>query len=379
MKSFIFLYGIQGIIQGLIIETIPYFISDYKLEAFFLISAYPFALKVLWSQLVDRVGTYKKWVICTQTLMIIVLGYMCLYFEQWISETNTYILQITLAALILMTLSATCDIAIDAWSIHKCPSKASLYQTIGVDGGYYIGYSLFITFGQKETLRYLIYGITITYAAGIFVIKQMSSIKNMLSKSEMFNTKIWNRQTMILSLFYIIHRLPYGYLKIILLHKMDANLLRTVALLKYPFQLVVMYFIDSKMKGRTTWLITYSCLLITSGIIWITFETYQTICIGLFMLTSIFQSILFTETYRLHHRIVNIKNAGIHLSLLACLDNFGRLSVQTYSLWFLNWFTLEELVWSSFVWIPVMYISWRYLFKSLWKEGNSVQTVSKHL
>ena len=117
----------SGFPFGLVNETLPVYLRTHGsgLVEIGLISAlsFPWTFKFIWSPLVDRVGTRKQWIaaclagltVLTLILATVELGTMARWF--W------------LLLALMVTLSATQDIAIDAYTIETTTTKSSAWPT----------------------------------------------------------------------------------------------------------------------------------------------------------------------------------------------------------------------------------------------------------
>lgn len=125
----IFLYSLQGLIIGILLETLQIQLKhdfSYSEIGIFLLCSYPFSIKILWSPLVDsyylsKIGRRKTWVILTQTLSVFILLYMSANIEQILVAKRIYFLSIL--SFILMFLISTQDIAVDGWALSLCGNE----------------------------------------------------------------------------------------------------------------------------------------------------------------------------------------------------------------------------------------------------------------
>lgn len=122
----IFLYSLQGLVIGLLLETLQIQLKhdfSYSEVGIFLLCSYPFALKIFWSPLVDsyylkKIGRRKSWIISTQSLAVIILLYMSFHIDEILSHKRIYFL--SGLSLFLMFLISTQDIAVDGWALTLC-------------------------------------------------------------------------------------------------------------------------------------------------------------------------------------------------------------------------------------------------------------------
>lgn len=162
----VMLYFIQGIPIGLAFGSVPFLLKSsdlsYSQVGLFSLATYPYSLKIIWSPIVDSVylatvGKRRSWIIpiqCISGFSLIYLGY---FIDAWIAN-NELILQ-NLSALsfcffFLILLCATQDIAVDGWALtilsKNALSYASTAQTIGLNTGYFISFTIFLAFNSKD-------------------------------------------------------------------------------------------------------------------------------------------------------------------------------------------------------------------------------------
>jgi MFS transporter, PAT family, beta-lactamase induction signal transducer AmpG len=111
----------SGFPFGLVNETLPVYLRTHGagLVEIGLISAvsFPWTFKFIWAPLVDRIGTRRQWIVaclCSLTLLTLVLGTMELaQLARWF----------WLILVLLVTLSATQDVAIDAYTIEATTTR----------------------------------------------------------------------------------------------------------------------------------------------------------------------------------------------------------------------------------------------------------------
>ena len=127
----IFLYSLQGLIIGILLETLQIQLKhdfSYSEIGIFLLCSYPFSIKILWSPLVDsyyitKIGKRKTWVMLTQTLSVFILLFMSAKIEEILSAKRIYFLSFLSFA--LMFLISTQDIAVDGWALSLCGNNVN--------------------------------------------------------------------------------------------------------------------------------------------------------------------------------------------------------------------------------------------------------------
>lgn len=181
------LYFLQGIPVGLAFGTVPFLLksiastTSFTRLGLFSMATYPYSLKILWSPIVDsfyikKTGRRRSWIIPVQLvsgIMLWALGW-CInhniifagvddaYYPHraTTSHANLNISALTLCFLLLIFLCATQDIAVDGWALtilsKKSLSYASTAQTVGLNTGYFLSFTIFLTFNSSDFMnRYL--------------------------------------------------------------------------------------------------------------------------------------------------------------------------------------------------------------------------------
>jgi len=111
----------SGFPFGLVNETLPVYLRTHGagLVEIGLISAvsFPWTFKFIWAPLVDRIGSRRQWIVCCLAglaLLTLVLGTM---------ELSELARWFWLILVLMVTLSATQDIAIDAYTIEATTTR----------------------------------------------------------------------------------------------------------------------------------------------------------------------------------------------------------------------------------------------------------------
>ncbi|CCH61791.1 hypothetical protein TBLA_0F02510 [Henningerozyma blattae CBS 6284] len=184
----VLLYFLQGIPVGLTFGTIPFLLKSIAKETsfaslgFFSIATYPYSLKIFWSPIVDslyfkKLGRRRSWIIPIQFisgLLLIIFSYAIKHdyifpgidsqfnfnnnsdsdktLEDYVSNININTLTFYFGVLIF--LCATQDIAVDGWALtilsQKSISYASTAQTVGLNTGYFLSFTVFIAMNSKD-------------------------------------------------------------------------------------------------------------------------------------------------------------------------------------------------------------------------------------
>lgn len=144
---------------------------SYSNIAIFSAINYPYSFKILWSPIVDsvfsqKIGRRRSWIIPTQFLMSFIFIFLCSsvtspflggkMLEIFKGQENLltalingkWILTLTALFMTLFTLTATQDIALDAWGLTLLPGEikhlVSTCQTAGLTIGNVLGYNIVI-------------------------------------------------------------------------------------------------------------------------------------------------------------------------------------------------------------------------------------------
>lgn len=176
----IFLYFLQGIPVGLAFGTVPFLLKSMAKETtftqlgIFSMATYPYSLKILWSPIVDsvfikKVGRRRSWIIPIQLIsgtMLLILG-SCISHghifkgvdDAFHNRPKASVHHINVPLLTwcfgtLVFLCATQDIAVDGWALtilsRESISYSSTAQTIGLNIGYFLSFTVFIALNSSE-------------------------------------------------------------------------------------------------------------------------------------------------------------------------------------------------------------------------------------
>ncbi|RKP10093.1 acetyl-coenzyme A transporter 1-domain-containing protein [Thamnocephalis sphaerospora] len=159
------LYLLQGIPTGLAFGSIPFLMKEhmsYSQIGVFTLSTYPYSLKLFWSPIVDSVfssavGRRKTWIVPIQLILGAIFFWLAGNIDVYMAPKgdgweNTYAL--TFIFLVVVFLSATQDIAVDGWALNLLSeenlSYASTAQTVGLNTGYFVSFTVFLAFNSAE-------------------------------------------------------------------------------------------------------------------------------------------------------------------------------------------------------------------------------------
>jgi MFS family permease len=162
----VLLYFLQGIPMGLATGSVPFLLKDhmsYSQIGIFSLASYPYSLKLLWSPIVDavwspKVGRRKSWILPIQLLSGIGMLWLGSTVEEMMSTTGkaggVTVWGFTGWWFFLVLMCATQDIAVDGWALTLLTpgnvSYASTAQTVGLTGGTFLSYTVFLAFNSKD-------------------------------------------------------------------------------------------------------------------------------------------------------------------------------------------------------------------------------------
>ncbi|KYQ90428.1 putative acetyl-CoA transporter [Tieghemostelium lacteum] len=162
------LYLIQGVPLGIVFGTIPFLLhkyASYTQIGIFYCCTYPYSLKLLWSPIVDSYyhrdfGRRKSWIVPIQIIAGIMLIILSYFVDNLIENSVDSIGTITIIFFTMIFFMATQDIAVDGWALTILDKKhlhlASTCQTIGLNLGYFLSYTIFLALSSPTfSNRYL--------------------------------------------------------------------------------------------------------------------------------------------------------------------------------------------------------------------------------
>lgn len=161
----VLLYAIQGIPIGLAFGSVPFILKSgelsYSQVGIFSLATYPYAMKLLWSPIVDsvyspKIGRRRSWIIPVQIISGICLLIMGSKIDSLIEPQ---VLMGNLSTLtgwffLLIFFCATQDIAVDGWALtilsKPALSYASTAQTVGINIGFFLSFTIFLAFNSPD-------------------------------------------------------------------------------------------------------------------------------------------------------------------------------------------------------------------------------------
>lgn len=159
----VLMYLVQGIPLGLIHGAFPFFLQQrggsYASIGVFTLSSYPYSLKILWSPFVDAFyipsfGRRKTWIVPIQLTAGVLMVWIGGYLDHDLSTVDISISVLSTVAFFFVVLVATQDIAVDGWALTLLHAEhkpyASTCQTIGLNLGFFMSFTVFIALNGKE-------------------------------------------------------------------------------------------------------------------------------------------------------------------------------------------------------------------------------------
>lgn len=162
----VLLYFLQGIPMGLASGSVPFLLKkhlSYGQIGVFSLAAYPYSLKLLWSPIVDAVwsptfGRRKSWILPIQMCSGLGMLYLGSQVEAMMvtagASDGSGVWNFTYWWFMLVFLCATQDIAVDGWALTLLSppnlSYASTAQTVGLTGGHFLSYTVFLAFQAPD-------------------------------------------------------------------------------------------------------------------------------------------------------------------------------------------------------------------------------------
>ncbi|GJN94340.1 hypothetical protein Rhopal_007414-T1 [Rhodotorula paludigena] len=151
------LYLLQGIPVGLAFGSIPFLLRaklSYSQIGIFSLCTYPYSLKLLWSPVVDSVfspklGRRKSWIVPIQTIVGLMFWWLGSHVQQMMEVEEPDIKVLTGLFFTLVFFAATQGWALTLLSKENL-SYASTAQTIGLNTGYFLSFTVFLAFNSVE-------------------------------------------------------------------------------------------------------------------------------------------------------------------------------------------------------------------------------------
>ncbi|PWN43920.1 hypothetical protein IE81DRAFT_321833 [Ceraceosorus guamensis] len=165
------LYFLQGIPAGLAFGTMPFLLKarlSYSDVGIFMLCTYPYSLKFFWCPIVDSwfvrslrtplgtlsLGRRKSWIVPIQLIVGVMLWLLADNVDALLNASRPNVWLITGLFFALVFFVATQDIAVDGWALtllsEENLSYASTAQTVGLNTGYFLSFTVFLAFNSIE-------------------------------------------------------------------------------------------------------------------------------------------------------------------------------------------------------------------------------------
>lgn len=396
----VLLYFVQGIPIGLAFGSVPFLLKSeeltYSQVGIFTLATYPYAMKLFWSPVVDsifwkNVGRRRSWIIPVQLLSGLCLLLMGRSIDTLL-EPNMIahnLGKITSWFFLLIFLCATQDIAVDGWALtilsKEALSYASTAQTIGINIGYFLSFSIFlalnssgfannylrtepsdqglVSLGQYMQFVGLLY-LIVTAVVALFVPENPSEdqFKHAMKPEEPSLKEVYHRMFSVLKLknvqkfivILLVSKIAFqandGATDLKLLDKGFAKEdLAIAALIDFPFELVFGYYVARWSSGDQPlrpWLFGYLgrvvAALLGQLLVYCFPESgkvstpYFMMVIGQHLLSSFMSSVQFVSQCAFHTNIADPAIGGTYMTTLNTLSNMGGQWPRLLALWMID-------------------------------------------
>lgn len=405
----IILYLIQGVPIGLAFGAVPFLLKSndlsYSQVGLFSLATYPYSFKILWSPIVDSIyskilGRRRSWILPIQCISGISLIYLGARIDYWM-ESDADILAnlsyLTYCFFFLILLCATQDIAVDGWALtilsKGALSFASTAQTVGLNTGYFISFTVFLAFnssdfankyfraipsdtplislGQYMTLSGILY-LVVTLVVGLFVPENPPHLSNPQTHDlddEINNdveddtvVGVYRKMISVIKLpavktFIILHLVcKIGFqvnegatnLKLLDLGLKREDLAITV-LIDFPFEIIFGYYVAKWSNSDSPllpWQYGYIGRIIAAifGQLLVHFfpksgqvgTLYFFFVILQHLLTSFMSTVQFVSITSFHTQVADVNIGGTYMTLLNTLSNLGGTWPKLVAFWLID-------------------------------------------
>ncbi|KAH9850660.1 MFS general substrate transporter [Lenzites betulinus] len=365
----IILYLIQGFPLGLALGSIPFILREhlsYSEIAVFSLAGYPYSLKLLWSPIVDSkffpsIGRRKSWIIPMQLIIGTIMLVMSYNAEELMSNPGKHLYTLSAAFTSLVFFSATQDIAVDGWALtllsEENLSFASTCQTIGLNTGYLMSYTVFLALNSEAFAKkwgvpqltlgaYLLFCAFMSYAVTVwllFIKEDKESTTEDISVKAVYMT-MWQicklRHVQILLAVHLLAKVGWQANDAVTQLKMvEKGLgredLAVTVLIDFPFQIVGGWLAGKWSRGdkplrawiHAFWPRIALTILFTLMVYWFPQPPISTGFFVLLVTATIAQSfagtIQFGGISAFHTRISDPVVGGTYMTLLNTFTNLG--------------------------------------------------------
>ncbi|KAI8983349.1 MFS general substrate transporter [Trametes punicea] len=365
----IILYLIQGFPLGLALGSVPFILREhlsYSELAVFSLAGYPYSLKLLWSPIVDSmfipsIGRRKSWIIPMQLIIGTIMLAISYHSEELMSNPGKHLYTLSAAFTSLVFFSATQDIAVDGWALTLLSEEnlafASTCQTIGLNTGYLLSYTVFLALNSEDFSRrwgvprlslgtYLFFCAFMSFAVTVwllFIQEDKESTTEDISIKAVYTT-MWQicrlRHVQILLIVHLIAKVGWQANDAVTQLKMvEKGLgredLAVTVLIDFPFQIVGGWLAGKWSRGDKPlrpWIYAFwprlgLTLFFTLMVYWFPKPPISTSFFILLVIATISQSFASTIQFggisAFHTRISDPVVGGTYMTLLNTFTNLG--------------------------------------------------------
>ncbi|KAF2704051.1 hypothetical protein K504DRAFT_463127 [Pleomassaria siparia CBS 279.74] len=393
----VLLYFLQGIPMGLATGSVPFLLKSvvsYSAIGVFSLAAYPYSLKLFWSPIVDAVwtpklGRRKSWILPIQTIS----GFSMIWLGSSVNEMmkvagekdGAGMWSFTWWWFALVFLCATQDIAVDGWALtllsEENLSFASTAQTVGLTGGQFLSYTVFLAFNSKDFANKWFRPVSapldtglmtldgylkfwgwayLLVTLGLAVMKKEERTRNTDGIMDVYKTmwgilKLKNIQT-----FIVIHLIAkIGFqandavtsLKLLDKGFSQEDLALTI-LIDFPIEIFLGYYIGKWCQTYPPmhiWCWAFIGRLAAAGVaqsvVWSfpvggTTTLYLLMVICEHVMSTFMNTVMFVAVSAFHAKISDPVIGGTYMTLLATVSNLGGTFPRFFVLKFVDMFTV---------------------------------------
>ncbi|CAK7568665.1 MAG: hypothetical protein SEPTF4163_006663 [Sporothrix epigloea] len=390
----VLLYFLQGIPLGLATGSVPFLLKrhmSYSEIGVFTLASYPYSLKLLWSPIVDavwspKVGRRKSWILPIQLLsgfgMIWLGSEVDGMMESMGKPGGSTVWNFTRWWFFLVLMCATQDIAVDGWALTLLTpgniSYASTAQTVGLTGGHFLSYTVFLAFNSPDFANR--WFRTVPLETGLIGLGDYLRLWGWVFIIVTISLALWKREERAHNEegVWDVYRIMWSVLKlknvqtIILVHLIakigfqanDAvtnlkllekgfgtdNLALTV-LIDFPFEIGLGYYVGKWSQEYTPmriWCWGFAGRLAAAIFAQITVvifpadgvnPVYLFIVILEHVMSTFMNTVMFVAVSAFHARIADPAIGGTYMTLLATVSNLGGTFPRYFVLRLVDYFT----------------------------------------
>ncbi|KAB8356538.1 hypothetical protein FH972_024120 [Carpinus fangiana] len=391
----VLLYFLQGIPMGLATGSVPFLLKShlsYGQIGIFSLASYPYSLKLLWSPIVDavwspRVGRRKSWILPVQAFSGVSMIWLGSRVNEMMDAAGANggagVWTFTWWWFFLVFTCATQDIAVDGWALtllsQKHLSYASTAQTVGLTGGQFLSYTVFLAFnspnfanrwfratpsdeGVMTLSGYLIFWgwMYLLVTAGLAVLKKEDKTKDRDSIGEVYKVmggilKLRNVQLIII--IHLIAKIGFqandGVTSLKLLEKgFSQEDLALTVLIDFPFELGLGYYAgkwSSTYPPMQLWCWAFVGRLAAAAFAQFTVMVfpasgvttpYLLLVICEHVMSTFMSTVMFVASAAFHAKIADPVIGGTYMTMLATVSNLGGTFPRFFVLKMVDAFTV---------------------------------------